>query len=295
MKSGRSVFHIILLAAMGIIIGAATIYGLEHWNPEKSAGAHQELSKILEVQYIDVGQADCMLVSCDDEYMLIDAGGNSTAEQLCQYLDDAGVTRLKYAVATHPHEDHIGGMDSIILNYDIQTFMMPDVTTDSVNYANMTAALEVKKTEPVNPRAGDTYKLGEALITIVAPCSYDYGDNLNNYSIGIRIEYGETSFLMCGDAEMEAEYDMIDAGVMLKADVLKLSHHGSATSTSQAFLKAVNPDYAVISVGADNSYGHPADKILSRVEDYGVTIYRTDRDGTIVARSDGANIVFSNN
>lgn len=243
------------------------------------------------VSFIDVGQADCILIESDGEFMLVDAGNNDDAVVIKDYLDKRGVKRLKYVIGTHPHEDHIGSMDMVIDTYETENVIMPDAVTTTKTFEDVLTSVFNKGLSITSPEVGDTYDIGDARFTIIAP-NDDYADELNNWSVGIKLVYGDNSFVMCGDAEIEAEYDIIDNGIDISADVLKVGHHGSDTSTSQAFLKAVNPSYAVISVGKDNTYGHPHKETIERLKDAGITIYRTDEQQTIVAESDGKNIKF---
>ncbi len=244
-----------------------------------------------QVHFIDVGQADSALILCDGEAMLIDGGTNEAGELIAGYIRENDVKYLKYMIGTHPHEDHIGGLDTVMNSVDTEILFIPDLEYDSNSYNDV---LEMAKNNHVSiryPEVGNTYRLGEAVITILAPVRTGYVDT-NNYSIVVRIDYRNTSFLFTGDAEIESEYDMLETGLNLKADVLKVGHHGSDTSTSEAFIKAVCPAYAIISVGVGNTYGHPAQQTLQRLTEWGVSFYRTDESGTIIAYSDGEDIYF---
>jgi competence protein ComEC len=249
----------------------------------------------LTVTYFSVGQGDAALIQCDDEAMLVDAGTNASAQRLLQYLTDLNVTNLKYAVGTHPHEDHVGGLDAVINTIPVINVLMPDAVAETKTFDDVLSAVERHNLEITVPAVGEQYTLGESTFTILAPERNGYGD-LNNHSIVFRLDYGDTSFLFTGDAELESETEMLGSGgsdgtgLPLKADVLKVGHHGSSTSTSQGFLDAVSPRYAVISCGKDNSYGHPTSTVLRRLQDAGVTVYRTDVDGTVILSSDGTNI-----
>lgn len=247
----------------------------------------------LTVSFIDVGQGDAALVQCDGHNMLIDAGTNASTEILLSYLDGAGVKTIDLVVGTHPHEDHIGGLDKAIERYDVKNVWMPRVQADTRTFEDVLLAIQSKGLKITAPTPGTSFALGGAAITALAPNSGSYSET-NDYSIVLRIDYGDTAFLFTGDAEQVSEGEMLAAGANLHADVLKVAHHGSSSSTTDAFLSAVDPSYAVISCGADNSYGHPHGKTVSKLNAYVVRILRTDELGTITIRSDGEKISLSN-
>lgn len=245
----------------------------------------------LQVHYIDVGQGDATLIVCDGEAMLIDAGDNSKGTTVQLYLQKQGVKSLKYVIGTHPDADHIGGMDVIITKFDCDMIMMPDKESDSATYRDVIDAMDYRGYKNTLPTVGDTYPLGSATFTIIAP-NKSYLDT-NNCSIGMILVHGNNKFLFTGDAETEAEDDILNNGINIVADVLKVGHHGSSTSTGAAFLKAVDPEYAVISCGEDNSYGHPHEETLAALKKAGVKIFRTDEQGSIIAESDGKSIIWN--
>lgn len=246
----------------------------------------------LTVHYIDVGQGDSILAGSDGHYMLIDAGENDQADTVVSYLKQAGVTSLDYVIGTHPHSDHIGGLDKVIDEFSVGKVILPPVEHTTRTFEDVLNAASNKGLKITKPVPGSTYTLGNASFTIVAPVK-DYGNDLNNWSVGIRLTYGSNSFLMCGDAESQAESDMLERGIPLKADVLKAGHHGSSTSTSSGFLKAVSPSYVVIQCGKDNSYGHPHKETMEKLEKAGCRVLRTDESGTITAASDGTHITWN--
>lgn len=245
----------------------------------------------LRVHFIDVGQGDSTLIEKDGHFMLIDAGERDQGETVASYLEKQGVKTLDYVIGTHPHSDHIGGMETIIRKFEIQKVFLPEKEHTTKVYEGLLDAIGEKRLNVTLPKPGDTYPLGDASFQIIAPAG-DYGDNLNNWSVGIRLDYGNNSFVLCGDAEKEAEEDMAAGGFSLKADVLKLSHHGSSTSSSPGFLDRVDPEFVVISCGKNNDYGHPHKEILNMLKERGIKALRTDRLGTIVAVSDGTRIAF---
>ena len=251
----------------------------------------------LEVHFIDVGQGDAILIkSPQGGFMLIDAGESSEYGRLSAYLDAQKVTALEYAVFTHPHSDHIGGGAKIVENYPVGLLIMPDAVHTSKAYENLIDAALAAGIEASLPRFGDKYNFGGAAIQILAPNGEEYS-NLNNYSVVIRLTFGDTAFVFAGDAEKLSEKEILsaaaDAGLDLRCDVLKAGHHGSSTSTGEAFLDALRPGAAVITCAAGNSYGHPNKALLDLLSARGIKVYRTDIDGTIVMRSDGKQITVS--
>lgn len=243
----------------------------------------------LEVHFIDVGQGDSLLVRTGDKSMLIDTGTYDYKDKLEDYLRGFGIDKLDIAIATHPHADHIGSMANIINEFKPDKVLLPDAITTTTAYEKMLDAIAANsKAEFV--KEGYTFTLGEANITIVAPYDGEY-DDLNEYSVVCRLDYGNTSFLLTGDCESSEEEKILAAGYDIDCDVLKVGHHGSDTSTSKEFLQAVSPNIAVIEVGAGNDYGHPTDEVLNRLKAAGCEdIYRTDINGTIVATTDGTSI-----
>lgn len=245
----------------------------------------------LEVHYIDVGQGDCTLIKSGDEAMLIDAGDNTKGTAIQLYLIKQKITELKYVIATHPDADHIGGMPVIINKFEIGKYFAPPVSKDTRSYDNVVQALKYKEMTALTPKTGSAYKLGNAEFTIVST-GKDY-EAVNDSSICIRLVNGDNSFLFTGDAEKEAEADMIRGGQTIRSDVYKTSHHGSNTGSTQAFLNAVNPTYAVISCGRENDYGHPHKEVLDRLRNKRVKTFRTDEQGTIIAISNGTSIKWN--
>lgn len=244
------------------------------------------------VNYIDVGESDCVLIQSDGKYMLIDAGNNGDGDNIVDYLENKKIKKLDYVICTHPHADHVGGMDDVIKTFDIGKVIAPAISNTTETYEDLLKAIKNKGLKITKPVVGTKYAIGKAKFTIIAPNSYDYGDNLNNYSIGIKLTNGKNSFIFIGDNETEAIGDILKDKVDLKADVYMCGHHGSDTSTTADLLKAVSPKYAVISVGK-NSYGHPGTNTLSLLANNNITTYRTDENDTIVATSTGTKITFN--
>ena len=244
------------------------------------------------VHYIDVGQGNSILLESDGHYALIDAGEADQAKKIISYLQDKGVKTLDYVVGTHPHSDHIGGLSEIIKTFGVNNILMPKVSHNTKTFEDLLLTIQEKGLSIKAPDSGDKFALGSAQIQITSS-SKDHGDNLNNWSINLLFTYGSNRFYLGGDSEKEAESSVIASGLSLKADVLLINHHGSDTSSSAAFLTAVTPTYAVISVGKNNQYGHPSAKVLERLGNSNIIVYRTDTDGTIVATTNGQTISFN--
>jgi len=241
------------------------------------------------VHYIDVGQADSALVLCDNKTMLIDGGNTDDSSLLVSYLKKMGINYLDYVICTHAHEDHVGGLSGALSYANAGRVFAPESESDSKAYRNFKKKVLAQGLKIEHPIDGDEFTLGSSNVQILGPI-YEDEDDLNNTSIVLKITYGKTSFLFTGDAERDEEYDIIDEGYDLSATVLKVGHHGSETSSSYRFLREVMPEYAIISVEKNNSYGHPHKEPLSRLKDVGAEIYRTDECGDIIAESDGITV-----
>ena len=261
-------------------------------NGDRTAGNVSQSGSDMEVHFIDVGQGDSTLIKAGDHAMLIDAGDNSEGTAVQSYLNSQNVEKLDYVIGTHPDADHIGGLDVVIYKFDCKKVFMPDIASDTKTYDDVIQALKSKNQKAQVPKLGKTYSLGDATFTVIAPVK-EYGNETNNWSIGIVLQYGENRFLFTGDAEKEAEDDILAKGEDIFADVYKASHHGSKTGSSDDFLDKVNPEYAVISCGEGNKYGHPSAQTLNNFRSRGIKTFRTDNQGTIVAYSDGKNITWN--
>lgn len=247
--------------------------------------------EMMEVHFIDVGQGDATLIKCGEHAMLIDAGDDTKGTAIQNYLQKQHVAQLDYLVLTHPDADHIGGAPVIITKFEISAVFVSNYQRDSKSYEKLMQSLDYRGMSCETPAAGSEYLLGTALITILGPDG-EYED-VNDASLTLIIRNGATSFLFTGDAGEAAEKDILSSGVDISADVYKVGHHGSKDATSQSFFQAVSPDYAVISCGEGNPYGHPHTETLNTLRINGVKTYRTDEEGSITAVSDGQNITFS--
>lgn len=296
----------ICLAVLAIIIavGIAGISLYQKNKPQETfSGSISETSEenssglledsYFEITFFDVGEGDSTLVKCDGQIMLIDGGLPGSSSFLYSYLMQHGIDYLDYIVCTHAHEDHVGGLSGALNYASVGTVYAPVTEFDSRAFRSFVKYLGKQGKEITVPSAGDSFMLGSASVQIVGPVDMGMAaENVNNTSIVLHIVYGETSFLVTGDAEAIEEESILDAGYDIRSDVLRVGHHGSYTSTSDAFLEAVSPDYCVISVGKDNAYGHPHDVVLDRIGEFGAIIYRTDLDGYIACTSDGENVTF---
>lgn len=241
------------------------------------------------VTFLDVGQGDCSVIRSGGKTMLIDAGESENADKILNFFKENSITKLDYVVATHPHSDHIGALPKVISGMEVENVIIPEISEENIPttkiYEEFLLAVQESGANVISAWDGDEFNLADAKVQILSPAVDD--DELNNMSVVIKMTFGNNSFLFMGDAEKEVESVLLSLGTDVSADVIKIGHHGSNTSTSEEFLKAVSPDTAVICVGEDNRYNHPGSDTLERLSKYGVKTYMTKDNGDIVITSDG--------
>ena len=245
----------------------------------------------IEVSYLDVGQGDSAYIKINDYDILIDAGPRSDSDRLLEQLKAKNIDDFEMIIATHPHEDHIGGMTEVFKQYDVENFYMPSVTHTTKTFENMVKAVANEGIKIQNIKEGMNFDFGNgAKIDVYSPM-YESYEEFNDYSPIMKLTFGETELIFTGDAEAHAETEVVAKYPdNLKADVLKFGHHGSSTSSTNEFLKSVSPEYGIISCGVDNKYGHPHRETLDKISKYNIKSYRTDTQGQITLTSDGKNI-----
>lgn len=266
-------------------------FGIFQWGGSSAASVAEG---DLAVHYVDVGQGDCEIILTADSTVLIDSGEERYADSVISYIRSLGVQRLDYVIASHPHEDHIGGMAKILAAFPVGTVIMPELPVNVIPitfcYEQMLAAIESNDIRAVYAVPGREYDVGAgAVLKLLSPLHNDY-NGLNNFSVACRLSHGENSFLFTGDIERASESDILNSRAEVASTVLKVAHHGSTSSSTPAFIKKVSPRYAVIEAGLDNSYGHPTETVLERLADVGAEVYCTKDYGDIVFVSDGTSL-----
>ena len=286
-------FILIILSILGVEFEKieAFIYNNETTinkvTAEESENVILEGEEILQIHFFDVGQADSTLLISNNQTMLIDAGNNEDGDLIVNNIKRLGIQKLDYVIGTHPHEDHIGGLDDVILNFDIGTIYMPKIQTNTKTFEDVLDAIESKNLKIKSPKQGEIFNIGDAKceIMLAGTGSKEEQENLNLSSIIVRTTYKDQSYLFMADSEQENE----SSRSWMQTNVLKVGHHGSSTSSSKSFLNQVLPQISIISVGKDNDYNHPHDEVMDRLEKIGTLIYRTDEKGNILLESDGKN------
>ncbi len=244
---------------------------------------------------IDCGQADSFLLQQGEFVALVDCGTRSTGDDVVDYLKSIGITKIDLLFGTHPHDDHMGGMYDVITNFEIGKIITPKIKVGEVTtnwYLKLMEEISTKKHTVEYPSVNDVYHLGDATMTVIGPLS-DPDDNLNNYSIVLKVTYGNMDVIMTGDAEKEVEADIIASGVNLDAEILKVGHHGSNTSSTEEFLDAIDPDYALISCKVGNKHDHPTAGTMEKLEERDIEVYRTDESGTVIVTITANDVTFN--
>jgi competence protein ComEC len=277
MKKVKNSIVLLLVLVMSLVVSGCSA---------KDIGQNKISDDQLQVHFISVGQGDSELIKLPTgENVLIDSGPPSCRDTLIKYLKDKGVKEINMAITTHPHTDHIGCMKDIFETFKVDNIMRPDCDYDSLVYTNFLYSIEENKINEIIPQPGYTFDEGDAHFEVLGPLK-KY-DDCNDMSIVVMMTYGKNKFLFTGDMQSDAEKDLINAGCDLNADVLKVGHHGSNTSSCEEFLDKVTPSIAVIEVGVDNEYNLPSDKTIARIAQNGATVYRTDKSGNIIICSNG--------
>ena len=315
-KSGRkkllstviTVFIFIIASILGIdVSNILETDSSNNQNQTETTVSQQEITNLegsLVVTMLDVEQADCFLYEQNGKYALIDCGEASTADEVIDFLKKKGITKLDYLFGTHPHSDHMGGMYKIITNFEIGTVIIPKVDEERVtstwytildeelNTVYVKGKKEIPKYNVEYSKEGATYKLGDATISILEQFT-EYKSDLNNYSAIMKISFGEIDIITTGDAETVVEKELLGSGKNIDAEILKLGHHGSQTSSSEEFLKEVSHDYALISSGVGNKHEHPTKSVMERIKKHKIDVYRTDESGTVVVTITTDDVEFS--
>ena len=274
---------------IGLVLVVA-IFAFFYFGRDNLLNNNINVSGEFAVHFIDVGQGDCILIEHGGEFMLIDTGEDSKYNNLSEYLEQLGVQEFKYIILTHPHADHIGGAHNIVREYEIDKLIMPSMYHDTVTFKNLLNTMDEAGLAPTRAVAGDNYEFGEAEFLILGPMSEEYASE-NNYSVVILMQFGNTRFMFTGDMESLSESEIArhvqDNRLDISADLLKIAHHGSSSSSQDYFLDLIRPGIAVIQVGDGNSYGHPHRETLHRLESIHARILRNDLHGDIIIISDG--------
>ena len=287
-KNNKKIKELIYFC-LGLLV---LVVGYFTTNTDNTTSGYENNSSSSEVlvYFIDVGQADAIYIKDGNSNMMIDAGNNADGKLLVKYLQSLNVNNFKYVVGTHAHEDHIGGMDDIINNFKIDNFYMPEAISTSKTFEDVLDALDKNKVTFQTPKIGDKFTLENTNFEVLS-IGNDTSD-LNDTSLVLKMSYNNTCVLFMGDASSNVEKNLLNKDI--DCQVLKVGHHGSRYSSSDEFIKKVNPTYGIIMVGKDNKYGHPTKKALDILNKYKVTIHRTDEEGTILMHLKGNDISFEN-
>lgn len=288
MKKAISILAALLVFVFISVSCSITIDENNSQNPKEKVSQSGELS----VSIIDVGQGDSILIKTPgSKYILIDSGSKDGKDKLYEYINKEGVESFYAVVATHPHEDHIGNLDNIIEDYSALAVYMPKVSANTKAFENLLNAIKGRGLKIKNVKAGVEFTIDDVSFQFLAPNSNEY-DDINNYSGVLKVSYGKRSFLLMGDAEKLSENEILKGGTDVSADVIKIGHHGSSTSSSSKFIKTVNPEYAAISCGAGNDYNHPHKETVALLDNLKIKTFRTDLNGTITFTTNGSELNY---
>ena len=290
MKKNQKFYILLsLLVITSLVLGLLIYLGKDSFNIRRIPKIVTELENVTTiVHYVDVGQADGIVIENSGHFMVIDAGTNAASKTMVSYLKSLNAKVIDVVIGTHPHEDHIGGLDDVIKNFEVKRVYMPKYAATTKSYEDVLKAIKNSKLTISNPTIGTEFELGTATVTIFGPVkTYD---DANNNSIGVKLTDGNISYIFFGDAEKTAERDVLNTKFNLQADVYKVSHHGSYTSNTKKFVEAISPSVAIISVGKDNDYGYPHKEILRLFQQMGIKVYRTDESKTIMVLTNGTDI-----
>lgn len=300
MKRRKSINSKIITVAAVLLVAVLSLFLTKNFIPidkvfEESGlrNTQQASADKMYVSFIDVGQGNCTLLRCGGKAILVDSGEVGAAQTVINYIKNLGIDELNCVLVTHPHTDHMGAMTKILYEFKIDDLIMPEIPEEIIptnkTYEKFLTAVSDNAGNVIAAKPGETYSYGEMTLEIFAPLR-DY-DNLNDMSAVSRISYGDTSVMFTGDATTTVEKDLLKKNINYSATVLNVGHHGSKTSSSEAWLRAVNPKYAVICCGVNNDYGHPHSLITKRLEEFGIEYFETDLLGTIVFESDSKNFI----
>lgn len=300
MKRRKSINSKIITVTAVLLVAVLSLFLTKNFIPidkvfEESGlrNTQQASADKMYVSFIDVGQGNCTLLRCGGKTILVDSGEVGAAQTVINYIKNLGIDELNCVLVTHPHTDHMGAMTKILYEFKIDDLIMPEIPEEIIptnkTYEKFLTAVSDNAGNVIAAKPGETYSYGEMKLEIFAPLR-DY-DNLNDMSAVSRISYGDTSVMFTGDATTTVEKDLLKKNINYSATVLNVGHHGSKTSSSEAWLRAVNPKYAVICCGVNNDYGHPHSLITKRLEEFGIEYFETDLLGTIVFESDSKNFI----
>ncbi len=248
-------------------------------------------TETMTVHFLDVDQGLCILVQLGDEVLIYDGGERDTSSFVVAYLQEQGITKIDYMISSHYDSDHVSGLIGCLNVFDVECVIGSDYVHDSKLYTSFMDKVEEEGLQVQRPAVGTQYQMGEAVITILAPAEIKNDSNAN--SVAIKLTYGDMDFIFTGDADYASEKAMVQSGIDLDVEVLSLGHHGSASSSSSIFLEATTPEYAVISCGKDNGYGHPHEEVVELLEVMEIDVFRSDMQGTVTVTTDGKTLLWS--